>query len=336
MDDKTVAIVTDAWWPQVNGVVNTLMQTRAALHGQGYRVTLLTPQDHATLPCPGYPEIRLALRPSRKLHARLEALRPDHIHIATEGPLGIAARAWCLRHRLAFTTSYHTRFPEYIRKRVPLPLAASYAFLRRFHNAAARTMVATSSQEAVLRRWRFRNIVRWSRGVDTELFSPEERAQLDVARPLFTYAGRVAVEKNLEAFLSLDLPGTKCVVGDGPALGELRRRYPQTRFPGYKFGKNLARQLAAADVFVFPSRTDTFGLVMLEAMACGVPVAAFPVTGPVDVLRHGVTGILDEDLRVAALAALELDRGRCRAQALQHAWTRSSRQFSNNLVPATR
>jgi glycosyltransferase involved in cell wall biosynthesis len=247
--------------------------------------------------------------------------------------LTIVTDAWRLRKGLAFTSSYHTQLPEYLRKRLPLPLAVSYAFMRHFHSAAARTMVSTSGQEDLLRRWRFRNIVRWTRGVDTGLFSPEERAQLDVARPLFTYAGRVAVEKNLEAFLSLDLPGTKCVIGDGPALTDLRKRYPETLFPGYKFGKDLARHLAAAEVFVFPSRTDTFGLVMLEAMACGVPVAAFPVTGPVDVITHGVTGILDEDLRAAALAALELDRGRCRAEALKHTWAESSRQFSDNLVP---
>jgi glycosyltransferase involved in cell wall biosynthesis len=335
MNGKTLAIVTDAWWPQVNGVVNTLMQTRAALSERGYQVTMLTPQDYSTVPCPSYPEIRLALRPSARLHARLDALRPDHIHIATEGPLGLAARAFCLRRGLAFTTSYHTQFPEYLRKRLPVPLALSYAFMRRFHNAAAHTMVATPGQEAVLKRWRFRNIVRWTRGVDTALFSPEERAPLDVPRPVFTYAGRVAVEKNLEAFLSLDLPGTKCVIGDGPALRALRGRYPNALFTGYRFGKELVRLLAAADVFVFPSRTDTFGLVMLEAMACGVPVAAFPVTGPVDVVTRGVTGILDEDLRTAALAALELDRRQCRTEALKHTWAESSRQFSDNLVPAT-
>lgn len=334
MNDKTLAIVTDAWWPQVNGVVNTLMQTRDALARRGYEVVMLTPRDYTTLPCPSYPEIRLALRPSPRLHARLEELHPDHIHIATEGPLGLAARAWCLRKGLAFTSSYHTQFPEYIRKRLPVPLAVSYAFMRRFHNAASRIMVSTSGQEDLLRRWRFRNIVRWTRGVDTGLFSPEERAQLDVARPLFTYTGRVAVEKNLEAFLSLDLPGTKCIIGDGPALKDLKERYPETLFLGYKFGKDLACHLAAADVFVFPSRTDTFGLVMLEAMASGVPVAAFPVTGPVDVVTHGVTGILGEDLRAAALAALELDRWSCREEALKHTWEESSRQFSDNLVPA--
>jgi glycosyltransferase involved in cell wall biosynthesis len=334
MNSKRLAIVTDAWWPQVNGVVNTLMHTRAALTERGYQVTLLTPQDHPTLPCPSYPEIRLALRPAPRLHARLDALQPDHIHIATEGPLGLAARSWCLRRGRAFTSSYHTQFPEYIRKRLPVPLAVSYVFVRRFHNAAARTMVATSSQEAVLKRWRFRNIVRWTRGVDTSLFSPEDCAPLNVPRPVFAYAGRVAVEKNLEAFLSLDLPGTKCVIGDGPALKALRERFPQALFTGYKFGKELARLLAAADVFVFPSRTDTFGLVMLEALACGVPVAAFPVTGPVDVVENGVTGVLSEDLHAAALAAVRLDRARCRAEALKHTWAESSRQFSDNLVPA--
>jgi glycosyltransferase involved in cell wall biosynthesis len=334
MNSKTLAIVTDAWWPQVNGVVNTLMHTRAALTERGYQVTLLTPQDHPTLPCPSYPEIRLALRPAPRLHARLDALQPDHIHIATEGPLGLAARSWCLRRGRAFTSSYHTQFPEYIRKRLPVPLAVSYAFVRRFHNAAARTMVATASQEAALKRWRLRNIVRWTRGVDTTLFSPEDRAPLNVPRPLFAYAGRVAVEKNLEAFLSLDLPGTQCVIGDGPALKALRERFPQALFTGYKFGKELARLLAAADVFVFPSRTDTFGLVMLEALACGVPVAAFPVTGPVDVVENGVTGVLSEDLHAAALAAVRLDRARCRAEALKHTWAESSRQFSDNLVPA--
>lgn len=328
----SLAIVTDAWTPQVNGVVNTLQQTRCALEQLGYRVAMLTPGDYRTLPCPTYPEIRLALRPARKLHTRLASLQPDHIHIATEGPLGLAARNYCIRNRLAFTTSYHTSFPEYIRKRLPVPLSLSYALFRRFHDAAARTMVATSSQEAVLRRWRFRNIVRWSRGVDTGMFSPQEREALQVTRPLFTCAGRVAVEKNIEAFLSLDLPGTKCVIGGGPALETLRRKYPEVLFTGYRFGRELARYIAAADVFVFPSRTDTFGLVMLEAMACGVPVAAFPVTGPVDVVTQGETGILHADLRQAALDALDLNRERCRREALRHTWAASTRQFLDNLV----
>ncbi|MEZ5542691.1 MAG: glycosyltransferase family 1 protein [Pseudomonadota bacterium] len=325
--------MTDAWLPQVNGVVNTLQHTCAGLTEMGCTVRLLTPFDHRTVPCPTYPEIRLALLPARRLHAQLDALQPDHIHVATEGPLGLAARSYCLRNSLAFTTSYHTQFPEYVRKRVPLPLRVSYAFVRRFHAAAARTMVATASQEALLRHWGFRNIVRWSRGVDTAVFTPDEREPLAVARPLFTYAGRVAVEKNLEAFLALDLPGSKCVVGDGPDLERLKKRWPGVLFAGYRFGRELARYVASADVFVFPSLTDTFGLVMLEAMACGVPVAAFPVTGPRDVVTPGATGILDHDLRKAALAALELDRGRCRAEALRHTWQAASRQFFENLVP---
>lgn len=333
MNGRSVAIVTDAWQPQVNGVVNTLQHTRDNLSALGHRVEMLTPAGFRTVPCPSYPEIRLSLQPYGRLHGRLDFLQPDHIHIATEGPLGLAARRYCLRNGLAFTTSYHTQFPEYIRKRVPVPLGVSYAFVRRFHRAAIRTMVATASQEALLRKWRFGNIVRWSRGVDTDIFSPEEREPLGVPRPLFTYAGRVAVEKNLEAFLELDLPGSKCVIGDGPDLAKLKRRWPGVLFAGYRFGRELARYLASADVFVFPSLTDTFGLVMLEALACGVPVAAFPVTGPLDVVINGETGVLDTDLRRAALAALDLDRRRCREEALRHTWEAASRQFLANLVP---
>ena len=261
-------------------------------------------------------------------------MAPDHIHIATEGPLGLAARKYCLRHGLRFTTSYHTQFPEYIRKRMPVPLALSYALVRRFHGRASRTMVATRGQEQLLRAWGLDNIVRWTRGVDTDMFRPDECESLDLPRPVFAYAGRVAVEKNLAAFLDLELPGSKCVIGDGPALEGLRRQYPQVLYAGYRFGRELSRYIAAADVFVFPSLTDTFGLVMLEAMACGVPVAAFPVTGPVDVVRHGETGILDEDLGRAALAALDLSGERCRQYALEHTWEAASRQFFDNLVPA--
>lgn len=334
MSSTSLAIVTDTWTPQVNGVVKTLQKTRDALEQSGYQVTMLTPADHRTIPCPSYPEIRLALRAGPAIRRQLVALAPDHIHIATEGPLGLAARRYCLDNGLAFTTSYHTQFPEYVRKRLPVPLELSYAFVRRFHRAAAQTMVATPSQQRLLEQWHFGNIVRWSRGVDTDLFTPEQRVELDVERPLFTYTGRVAVEKNIEAFLKLDLPGTKCVIGDGPALDELRARHPDVMFTGYKFGTDLAGHIAAADVFVFPSRTDTFGLVMLEAMACGVPVAAFPVTGPVDVVRQAETGFLDQDLRKAALQALELNRDRCRSEALKHTWQAASRQFMNNLVPA--
>jgi 1,2-diacylglycerol 3-alpha-glucosyltransferase/glucuronosyltransferase len=335
MSAALIAIITDAWAPQVNGVVNTLNQTRRSLDLQGHRVTMLTPQDHRTFPCPTYPEIRLSFRPYRAVADQLAALTPDHIHIATEGPLGQAARRYCLCNGLAFTTSYHTRFPEYIRKRVPIPLAVSYAFMRRFHNAARHTMVATPGLERLLKQWDFIRIARWSRGVDTTIFTPEEREPLTLKRPLFAYAGRVAVEKNLDAFLQLELPGSKCIIGAGPDLAELRRRYPEVLFAGYRFGRELSRFIAAADVFVFPSLTDTFGLVMLEAMACGVPVAAFPVTGPVDVVTHEETGFLDMDLRRAALAALELSRERCREEALKHTWEMASKQFLANLVPAS-
>jgi glycosyltransferase involved in cell wall biosynthesis len=333
MIDRSVAMVTDAWLPQVNGVVNTLHHTRDHLTLMGCQVTMITPADYHTVPCPSYPEIRLSLHPLARLGKQLDTLQPDHIHIATEGPLGHAARKYCMRNGLAFTTSYHTQFPEYIRKRLPLPLVVSYAYVRRFHHAAIRTMVATASQEALLRKWKFSNIVRWSRGVDTDVFRPDEKETLNVPRPLFTYAGRVAVEKNIEAFLTLDLPGSKCVIGDGPDLEKLKKRWPGVLFTGYRFGRELSRFVASADVFVFPSLTDTFGLVMLEALACGVPVAAFPVTGPLDVISHGETGMLDEDLRNAALAALDLDRQRCREEALRHTWQAASRQFLDNLVP---
>jgi len=334
MQNKKIAIVTDAWTPQVNGVVHTLKQTCKLLDEFGYAVTVLSPGQHRTVPCPTYPEIRLAIKPAARLCRQLDELQPDYIHIATEGPLGLAARACCIRHNLAFTTSYHTQFPEYVRKRIPMPLAVSYALIRRFHNAAARTMVATQSQEDVLRKRGFKHLVRWSRGVDTDLFTPAKRIEPGWTRPVFTYLGRVAVEKNLDAFLSLDLPGTKCIIGDGPALTELKQRYPDMVFLGYRFGEDLAAHLAAADVFVFPSRTDTFGLVLLEAMACGVPVAAYPVTGPKDLIQPGISGELDEDLRSAALRALHLDADNCRNEALRYSWQVATRQFAGNLVPA--
>ncbi|HKJ10473.1 MAG TPA: glycosyltransferase family 1 protein [Gammaproteobacteria bacterium] len=326
-----IAIVTDAWKPQVNGVVRTLARTGEELQARGYRVCFVTPQSFTTVPCPTYPSIRLALWPGRRLADLLDRCAPTAVHIATEGPLGLAARAYCRSRGLAFTSSYHTQFPEYVRLRAPVPLALSYRFLRWFHGAARRTLVATPSMRRQLVGHGFRNVVIWSRGVDTELFRPRAKDYLQAPRPIAMYVGRVAVEKNIEAFLALDLPGTRYVVGDGPDLDTLRRRHPQVRFTGFKFGEELARHLAAADVFVFPSRTDTFGLVMLEAMACGVPVAAYPVTGPVDVVREGVTGVLDEDLRRATLQALELSARACRAYALEHTWRTATRQFLEHL-----
>jgi glycosyltransferase involved in cell wall biosynthesis len=328
-----IAIVTDAWRPQTNGVVKTLSTTADGLRALGHDVTVIEPNQFKTFPCPTYPEIRLAWLPYGRLSKLLEDFGPDAIHIATEGTLGAAARKWCLRRGFPFTTSYHTQFPEYVCARVPIPLSVSYAHLRRFHSAAARTMVATPAMQRLLESRGFRNIVRWTRGVDVNLFRPRDKSYLDLPRPIAMYVGRVAVEKNIEAFLKLELPGTKVVVGDGPARAELEADYPAAKFVGFKFGEELASHVAAADVFVFPSRTDTFGLVLLEAMACGVPVAAYPVTGPIDVVTQGVTGELDEDLRAATVAALKLDSRQCRAYALTNTWENATRQFLSHLAP---
>lgn len=325
-------IVTDAWFPQTNGVVNTLAQTSAWLGRFGHEVRISSPADFRTLPCPTYPEIRLALRPMRALARRIETFQPQALHIATEGPLGLAARRYCARHDLKFTTSYHTQFPQYLRSRWPIPLSASYAALRWFHGAAARCMVSTQSVHSELAGRGFRNLVRWRRGVDTDLFRPRDKAFLHLPRPIAVYVGRVAVEKNIDAFLAMPWRGAKLVVGDGPERQRLESRYPDAVFAGFRFGEELAAHLAAADVFVFPSRTDTFGLVMLEAMACGVPVAAFPVTGPIDVVQDGVTGALDADLAAAAERALRIDPRACRDYALQSSWEGCTREFESHLV----
>ncbi len=326
-----IAIVTDAWHPQVNGVVTTLTQTRKELVRLGHEVLVIAPPDFRTVPCPTYPEIRLALLPGRMLERRLDAFEPEGLHIATEGPLGLAARRWALRNRQPFTTSFHTRFPEYIRLRFGIPLRATYAWLRWFHHPARTIMVATPSLRAELAARGFEHLALWSRGVDTELFRPRDKAFLDAPRPIFLYLGRVAIEKNIEAFLRLNLPGTKYVVGDGPDHKSLRAKYPEVRFTGYRVGEELARHLAAADVFVFPSRTDTFGLVLIEALACGVPVAAYPVPGPADIIENGVTGCLHDDLETAARRALALDPARCRAEALKYTWAACTQQFLAHL-----
>jgi glycosyltransferase involved in cell wall biosynthesis len=324
-------IVTDAWFPQTNGVVSTLAQTAAWLGRFGHEVKIINPGDFHNVACPTYPEIRLSLLPYGKLKQAITGFSPQALHIATEGPLGIAAKRFCLRHGMRFTTSYHTQFPQYLRARFPIPLAVSYRALRWFHGAAARCMVSTASVRLELRSRGFKNLATWRRGVDTEVFKPHPKDFLTLPRPIAAYVGRVAVEKNVDAFLKMDWSGSKIVIGDGPERPRLEKQYADATFVGYRFGEDLARHLAAADVMVFPSRTDTFGLVNLEAMACGVPVAAYPVTGPIDVIEDGVTGALDVDLAMAARRALGIDPEACRDRALKSGWDVCSREFEDNL-----
>lgn len=328
-----IVIATDAWFPQTNGVVTTLNKTASNLRQSGHTVLVINPQYFKTVPMPTYPEIRLSLLPGRKITRLINNFAPDAIHIATEGPVGFATRAYCLRNNFPFTTSYHTQYPEYIRLRLPVPVSFTYGILKWFHNPAVRTMVPTESQCKKLFKWNFRHVTVWTRGVDTDLFRPPGSQRDKPEQPVFIYVGRIAVEKNLEAFLSLDLPGSKLVVGDGPDKPRLQYNYPDVVFTGYQYGEQLANTIAAADVFVFPSKTDTFGLVMLEAMACGLPVAAYPVTGPIDVVINGETGVLDTDLSVAALQALKLGRERPRSYALKHSWRNSTESFFRYLAP---
>lgn len=329
-----ILIATDAWLPQTNGVVSTLRQTISHLQRRGHEVETLTPERFVTVPCPGYGEIRLSLGARKGVMQVFDGFRPDAIHVATEGPIGYAVRRLCRSRKLGFTTSYHTQFPEYLRKRLPVPLGWSYALLRRFHLSGRRCMVSTPSMQRLLEQRGFRNIVRWRRGVDSELFRPREKSFLDLPRPIAAYVGRLAVEKNIDAFLDMPWEGSKLVVGDGPERARLVRAYPGTHFAGYRYGEDLARHVAAADVMVFPSLTDTFGLVNLEAMACGVPVAAFPVTGPVDVIEDGITGALDADLAAAARRALSVSPQRCRERALLSDWSSCTAEFETNLVPS--
>jgi len=328
-----IVIVSDAWFPQVNGVVRTLSTVRDTLLAQGHAVEVISPDRFRTVPCPTYPEIRLAVWPWGGVRRTIEAFGPDAIHIATEGPLGLAARRYCVRRGLPFTTAFHTKFPEYVQARFRVPASWGYAAMRRFHRRSSGVMVATASLRRALEARGFANLKTWTRGVDTELFRPRPKDALGLRRPIWMFVGRVAVEKNIEAFLALDLPGTKVVVGDGPMRETLIRRYPDTYFAGAKFGEELAAHVAAADVFVFPSRTDTFGLVLLEALASGVPVAAYPVTGPLDVIGGTGVGVLDEDLGRAARAALEIPPERCRQFALGYSWAACARMFLDNLAP---
>jgi 1,2-diacylglycerol 3-alpha-glucosyltransferase/glucuronosyltransferase len=329
----SVLIATDAWKPQVNGVVRTLTSLKRACARLSVEVTFLTPEGFPSFPLPTYPGLRLAIPGRQEVARRIGKVAPEAIHIATEGPIGWSVRAYCRRNGLAFTTSYTTRFPEYVSLRTGLPKGIVYAVVRQFHSAAAGTMVATNSLREELAARDFRRLSAWTRGVDTDLFTPDNPAILDLPRPIFMSVGRVAVEKNLEAFLSLNLPGSKVIIGNGPQLKELKVRFPQAVFLGEKTGKELASHVAAADVFVFPSLTDTFGIVQLEALACGVPIAAFPVTGPKDVVADRPIGALDNDLRNACLRALTMSRQLCRDFALTHSWESCARQFISNLVP---
>jgi glycosyltransferase involved in cell wall biosynthesis len=326
-----VLIATDAWHPQVNGAVRTLTSLARSAESLGVNIEFLSPDGFPTLPVPTYSELRLALPGRSQIARRIDQSRPDAIHIATEGPIGHRTRAYCVKRAWQFTTSYTTRFPEYIAARLPIPQGLIYAALRRFHAAATVTMVATRSLMAELKQRGFANLGMWTRGVDTELFRPDRAIKLEFPRPIFVYVGRVAVEKNLDAFLSLDLPGTKLVIGTGPQEAELRHRFPDAKFLGLIENEKLAAHLAASDLFVFPSRTDTFGVVQLEALASGVPIAAFPVTGPKDLIGNNPIGVLSDDLRAACLAALHVSRDACRAFALNCSWDISARQFIGHL-----
>jgi glycosyltransferase involved in cell wall biosynthesis len=326
-----ILVATDAWHPQVNGVVRTLTMMAEAAKAIGAEIIFLTPQSFPTVGLPSYPDLRVALPSPFKIARLIAEAHADCIHIATEGPIGIAVRRYCRKRGMRITTSFHTRFPEYISARLPIPESWVWSWLRGFHGASQAVMAATPALADELRGRGFRNVVLWPRGVDTGLFHPRD-ADLGLPRPVFLSVGRVAVEKNLEAFLGLDLPGTKVVVGDGPAREALQRGYPEAVFLGALQGEALAQAYAAADVFVFPSKTDTFGLVLLEALASGVPVAAFPVTGPRDVIGDAPVGVLNDDLRLACQSALKLSPQACLQFAARQTWAASARAFVDNVT----
>ena len=322
-----IMIVTDAWEPQVNGVVRTIQATNRALSDMGHEVSMITPLSFTTVACPTYPEIRLSLLPYRRLAQMMTDSQPDAIHIATEGPLGMAARRYALKHRLPFTTAYHTRFPEYVKARFAIPLAWTYRFLRWFHDPAQHMLAPTQFVIRDLKQYGFTNVSLWTRGVDTELFYPRNENVLNSTNPIYLYVGRVAVEKNIDAFLQLDLKGSKWVVGEGPELARLKKQYPDVHYLGVLTQDELAQVYSSADVFVFPSLTDTFGLVLLEALACGTPVAAYPVTGPIDVIGDSPAGAMDTDLARACERALSIAPEVARAHAEQFSWRACTQEF---------
>jgi glycosyltransferase involved in cell wall biosynthesis len=328
-----LALVTDAWHPQQNGVVRVLDTLLRLLEADDHHIDIVSPDQFTTIPCPTYPEIPLAIFPGRVIAQRLEMLSPDAIHLATEGPLGWAARRWCLKRGIPFTTAYHSKFPQYLQARTGVPLFIPYAGMRRFHAPSSGVLVPTPGLLAELRDWRFEHLKLWSHGVDRDVFKPGPKdAFADLPRPIFLNVGRVTIEKNLEAFLRLDLPGSKVVVGSGPQRKALMAKFPDAHFHIVSGDAALTACYNAADVFVFPSRTDTFGLVMLEALACGIPVAALPVTGPIDVIGDSGAGILSDDLRQAALDALNIDAKECLRRAQEFPWSIVKDQFLENLA----
>ena len=329
-----ILLATDAWRPQVNGVVRTLENMTKAAAALGATFEFLTPDAFPTFPLPTYAEIPVALPNFREVARRIDAAGADHIHIATEGPIGWAARRYGLERGRLFTTGYHTRFPEYVRARTLIPEDWTYQLLRHFHAPSAAVMAPTPSMRDELTRRGFARVRVWTRGVDHAAFRPRPGADLGLPRPVFLYVGRIAIEKNLEALLALDLPGSTVLVGEGPARERLARRFPHAHFLGVRFGEALAQIYASADAFVFPSRTDTFGVVLLEALASGLPVAAYPAPGPLDVIGASGAGVLDEDLRQACLAALNIPRGAARARALEFSWSESARQFLGHIAEA--
>jgi len=330
---RKIVIVTDAWHPQVNGVVRTIEATKCALSDLGHDVEIMNPSAFLTFPCPTYPDIRFAVDVWPRVGRMIRKMRPDSILIATEGPLGLAARNFCISEGLHFSTNFSTKFPEYIRLRAPIPESWSYKYFQWFHTPSDSVLVATHSLEMHLHERGIKNTDWWSLGVDTDLFKPYMQSNIpDLPRPILLYVGRIAVEKNLKSFLDVNMPGTKVLVGDGPAIDELRAQYSDAVFVGEKHGEELARYYSSGDVLVFPSKTDTFGLVMLEALACGTPIAAYPVSGPADVIQDPKVGVLDEVLHDAILSALKLARQDCRNYALKYSWANCAQSLLSNLA----
>lgn len=337
-----IMLITDAWTPQVNGVVRTMKRVITECEALGHEWEVISPQNgFFTIPLPTYSEIKLAIGAKGYIERRFDKFEPDAVHIATEGTLGMAGRAVCLENKHPFTTSYHTRFPEYVAARFPISIDFGYRYVRWFHKYSGKVMVATPSMRKELMSRGFINVQSWTRGVDTELFHPKKRKSENsdgdmfsgLQRPVFLNVGRVAIEKNIEAFLELDLPGTKVVIGDGPYRESLKQKYPSSVFLGHMFGEELATAYASSDVFVFPSLTDTFGLVILEAMASGTPVAAYKAPGPMDIIPSSKSGVISNDLRKACLECLDLSRDECRTFALQYSWTVCAEAFIENLAP---